>query len=95
MFDHRRKNHFYSEDMHKYNYGNHSHYYQEDAYHYDRKNYFYQDHTSYSNANSYDYGCRLMKQMRMVVEYTRCRVKTKSKLTNLKINSRIVGYNGK
>ena len=28
------------------------------------------------------------KQNRPVVEYTRCRVKTKSKLTNLKINSR-------
>ena len=35
------------------------------------------------------------KQMGAVVEYTRCRVKTKSKLTNLKINSRIEGYNGK
>ena len=29
----------------------------------------------------------VMKRMCMVVEYTRCRVKTKSKLTNLKINS--------
>ena len=56
MFDHCRKNHFYDEDMHKYNYGNHSHYYEEDAYHYDRKNYFCQDYTSYSNANSYNYG---------------------------------------
>ena len=37
----------------------------------------------------------LMKQMHMVVEYTRCRVKKKSKVTNLKINSRIEGYNGK
>ena len=34
-------------------------------------------------------------RIRVVVEYTRCRVKTKSKLTNLKINSRIEGYNGK
>ena len=30
-----------------------------------------------------------------VVEYTRCRVKIKSKHTNLKINSQIEGYNGK
>ena len=37
----------------------------------------------------------LTKKMCMVVEYTRCRVKTKSKLINLKINSRIKGYNGK
>ena len=36
-----------------------------------------------------------MKQMRVVIEYTRCRVKKKSKLTNLKINLRIEGYNGK
>ena len=36
-----------------------------------------------------------MKQMHMVVEYTRCPVKTKSKLTNLKINSQIEWYNGK
>ena len=34
----------------------------------------------------------MMKQIRAVVEYTRYRVKTKSKLTNLKINSRIEGY---
>ena len=31
----------------------------------------------------------------MGVEYTRSRVKTKSKLTNFKNNSRIEGYNGK
>ena len=37
----------------------------------------------------------LMKHFHAVVEYTRSRVKTKSKLTNLKINSRIEGYNGK
>ena len=37
----------------------------------------------------------LMKRMRAVIEYTRCRVKTKSKLANLKINSRIERYNGK
>ena len=37
----------------------------------------------------------LTKQIHMVIEYTRCRVKIKSKLTNLKINSRIEGYNGK
>ena len=36
-----------------------------------------------------------MKQMRMVIEYTRPRVKTKSKLTNLKINSRIEVHNDK
>ena len=29
--------------------------------------------------------------MSMVVEYTQCRVKTKSKRTNFKINSRIEG----
>ena len=38
---------------------------------------------------------KLTKLMRAVIEYTQCRVKTKSKLTNLKINSRIEGYNGK
>ena len=37
----------------------------------------------------------LMKRNYAVVEYTQCHVKTKSKLTNLKINSRIEGYNGK
>ena len=31
----------------------------------------------------------------MVIEYTRSRVKTKSKHTNFKNNSRIEGYNGK
>ena len=31
----------------------------------------------------------------MVIEYTRSSVKTKSKLTNFKNNSRIEGYNGK
>ena len=56
MFDHYRKNHFYDEDMHKDNYGNHSQYYKEDAIHYDRRNYFCQDYNSYSNANSYSYG---------------------------------------
>ena len=56
MFDHYRKNHFYDEDMHKDEYGNHSHYYKEDAINYDRKNYFCQDYTSYSNINSYNYG---------------------------------------
>ena len=34
-------------------------------------------------------------QMCMVITYTRFRVKTKSKLTYLKINSQIEGYNGK
>ena len=58
MFDHCRENHFYNKDMHKYNYGNHSNYYQKDANHYDRKNYFCQDYTSYSNANSYDNSCQ-------------------------------------
>ena len=57
MFDHYKKNHFYNENMHKY--GNHSHYYKEDAYDYDRKHYFCQDYTSYSNANSYNYGFQL------------------------------------
>ena len=36
----------------------------------------------------------LTKWMCAVIKYTRRRVK-KSKLTNLKINSRIEGYNGK
>ena len=40
-------------------------------------------------------GREVTKRMRMVIEYTRCHVKTKSKLINLKINSRIEGYNGK
>ena len=31
----------------------------------------------------------------MVINYTRSSVKTKSKLTNFKNNSRIEGYNGK
>ena len=35
------------------------------------------------------------KLMCVVIEYTRCCVKTKSKLTNLNIHSRIEGYNGK
>ena len=56
MFDHCRKNHFYDDDMHKYNYENHSHYYKEDAIHYDRRNDSCQDCTSYSNANSHNYG---------------------------------------
>ena len=43
----------------------------------------------------HDEFCVLTKRMCMVIEYTRCRVKIKSKLTNLKINSRIEGYNGK
>ena len=54
MFDHYRKNHFYNESMQKYE--NHSHYYKEDAIHHDRRNYSCQDYTSYSNANSYNYG---------------------------------------
>ena len=54
MFDHYRKNHFYNESMQKYE--NHSHYYKEDAIHCDRRNYFCQDYTSFSNANSYNYG---------------------------------------
>ena len=54
MFDHCRKNHFYSESMQKYE--TYSHYYKEDAINYDRKNYFCQDYNSYSNANSYNYG---------------------------------------
>ena len=37
----------------------------------------------------------LTKLDRVVVEYTRSRVKIKSKLTNFKNNSRIEGYNGK
>ena len=39
--------------------------------------------------------CVLTKRTLAVVEYTLCHVKTKSKLTKLKINSRIEGYNGK
>ena len=58
MFDNYKKNHFYNESMHKYNYGNHSQDYKEDAIHYDRINYLYQDYNLYSNANSYDYGFR-------------------------------------
>ena len=54
MFDHYRKNHFYNESMQKHE--NHSHYYKEDAIHCDRRNYFCQDYTSFSNANSYNYG---------------------------------------
>ena len=54
MFDHYRKNHFYNESMQKYE--NHSHYYKEDAIHCDRRDYFCQDYTSFSNANSYNYG---------------------------------------
>ena len=38
---------------------------------------------------------RVMKRFRAVIKYTQSRVKTKSKLTNLKINSQIEGYNGK
>ena len=37
----------------------------------------------------------LIKQTHAVIEYTRCHVKIKSKLTNLKINSQIEGYNDK
>ena len=37
----------------------------------------------------------LMKRNRAVVEYTQCRVRTKSKLTNLKIILGIEGYNDK
>ena len=40
-------------------------------------------------------GYKLTKRNQAVVEYTGCHVKTKSKPTNLKINSRIEGYNGK
>ena len=54
MFDHYRKNHFYNESMQKHE--NHSHYYKEDAIHCDRRNYFFQAYTSFSNANSYNYG---------------------------------------
>ena len=46
MFDHYRIKH--DKDMHTYNYGNNSYYYKEDAIHYDRRNYFYQEYTSYS-----------------------------------------------
>ena len=55
MFYHYKKNHFYYEDMHKYNYGNHSHYSQEDTLCDDKRNYFSHDFTSYAHANSYDY----------------------------------------
>ena len=37
----------------------------------------------------------MTKRICAIIEYTRSRVKTKSKLTNLNINSRIEGYNGK
>ena len=57
MFDHYRKNHFSIENKHKYNYGNHSHYYAKEAIHYDSRYYLYHDYNSYSNANSYDYDC--------------------------------------
>ena len=40
-------------------------------------------------------GMRLTKRDRVVIENTRSRVKVKSKLANLKNNSRIEGYNGK
>ena len=56
MFDHYRIK--LDKDMHTYNYGNNSYYYKEDAIHYDRRNYFYQEYTSYSSVNSYDYDCR-------------------------------------